>query len=229
MKNEGEYLKEWLDYHIKIGVEKFYLCDNESTDNTCKILQPYIEKGIVDYTYWKGKGQQLSTYRNAIKRTKTKWLAFIDLDEFIVYKGESIIDFLKRQPDNVSQVSLGWVIYGSNGHIKKPKGGIIENYQYRAKRNCSCKSISKPMAAYSCNSAHCTHVIGRTINENERTIIPSRDVVLPFEKFRINHYQVKSLEEYRIRQKRGDVGTSSDRYSDEFFKKYDRNEVYDPL
>ena len=28
MKNEGLYLKEWLDFHILVGVDKFYLYDN---------------------------------------------------------------------------------------------------------------------------------------------------------------------------------------------------------
>ena len=36
MKNEGAYLKEWLDFHILVGVEKFYLYDNESNDDTKK-------------------------------------------------------------------------------------------------------------------------------------------------------------------------------------------------
>ncbi|MBR0260666.1 MAG: glycosyltransferase family 2 protein [Selenomonadaceae bacterium] len=33
LKNEGRYLKEWLDYHLSAGVDHFYLYDNDSTDN----------------------------------------------------------------------------------------------------------------------------------------------------------------------------------------------------
>ena len=34
IKNEGPYLREWLEYHKLIGVEHFYVYDNESSDNT---------------------------------------------------------------------------------------------------------------------------------------------------------------------------------------------------
>ncbi|MDR0796472.1 MAG: glycosyltransferase family 92 protein, partial [Tannerella sp.] len=47
-KNEGPYFKEWIEWHQKIGVEKFYIYDNESGDHTKEVLEPYIESGLVD-------------------------------------------------------------------------------------------------------------------------------------------------------------------------------------
>ena len=38
-KNETMGLKLWIDHYIKQGVEKFYLIDNDSTDNPLAILQ----------------------------------------------------------------------------------------------------------------------------------------------------------------------------------------------
>ena len=32
-KDEGRYLREWLDYHLLAGVEHFYLYNNDSADN----------------------------------------------------------------------------------------------------------------------------------------------------------------------------------------------------
>ncbi|MDE6460455.1 MAG: glycosyltransferase family 92 protein, partial [Paramuribaculum sp.] len=29
-KNEGSYFKEWIDWHLSVGVEKFYIYDNGS-------------------------------------------------------------------------------------------------------------------------------------------------------------------------------------------------------
>ena len=51
-KNEGPYFKEWIEWHLNHGVDKFYIYDNESTDDTKSILEPYIKRGIVDYKYW---------------------------------------------------------------------------------------------------------------------------------------------------------------------------------
>lgn len=31
--NEAPFLKEWLDYHIVVGIDHFYLYNNNSTDN----------------------------------------------------------------------------------------------------------------------------------------------------------------------------------------------------
>ena len=47
VKNEGRYLEEWIDYHLGIGVQKFFIYDNESTDSTKDILQRYERQGIV--------------------------------------------------------------------------------------------------------------------------------------------------------------------------------------
>ena len=32
LKNEGHYLKKWLDYHLLARVDHFYLYDDELTD-----------------------------------------------------------------------------------------------------------------------------------------------------------------------------------------------------
>ncbi len=39
-KNEASYLKEWIEYHEMIGIEHFYLYNNNSDDNYRDILQP---------------------------------------------------------------------------------------------------------------------------------------------------------------------------------------------
>ena len=77
MKDEGPYLKEWLDFHILVGVTKFYLYDNDSSDNTKEILKPYIKQGIVEYNYWPGKAMQMPAYHDILQKHSfdTRWLA----------------------------------------------------------------------------------------------------------------------------------------------------------
>ena len=55
IKQENEYIKEWLDWHIKCGIDHFYLCDNNDNNYTPKlqnIIQNYIDKGIVTIFYY---------------------------------------------------------------------------------------------------------------------------------------------------------------------------------
>ena len=111
-KNEGPYFKEWIEWHRKQGVEKFYIYDNESTDNTKEVLAPYVESGLVDYCYWTGRKQQLTIYDDCFNRHRleTRWLAVIDLDEFIVpIKDRSIPDFLRRiEKFSSVEINSGW-------------------------------------------------------------------------------------------------------------------------
>ena len=85
-KNEGKNLVEWIEYHLNLGFEKFYLYDNESSDNPQEILRPFIKNNKVVYTFFPGKGMQLRAYNDALKkyRYKIHYMAFIDLDEFIM-------------------------------------------------------------------------------------------------------------------------------------------------
>ena len=88
LKNEGPYLKEWLDYHLLAGVDHFYLYDNDSPDNQVEVAAPYVEAGLVDYISLSGKAMQYSAYNDAVKhfRFQSRYMAFIDIDEFIFPK-----------------------------------------------------------------------------------------------------------------------------------------------
>ena len=90
MKNEGHYLKEWLDYHLLAGVDHFYIYDNESPDNQAEVAKPYVAAGLVDYIPLPGKIMQYVAYNDAVKRFKfhSRYMAFIDGDEFIYPKVE---------------------------------------------------------------------------------------------------------------------------------------------
>ena len=95
VKNEGRYLREWIEYHLWAGVDHFYIYDDGSTDNTIEVLAPYIESGVVTYHYYDGrkglKGSQMTRrYRDAVARYKycTRWMALIDSDEFMALSEE---------------------------------------------------------------------------------------------------------------------------------------------
>ncbi|MDE6573026.1 MAG: glycosyltransferase family 92 protein, partial [Duncaniella sp.] len=127
-KNEGTYFKEWIEWHLSQGVEKFYIYDNESTDSTREVLQPYIEAGVVDYTYFPGYRMQLAAYDDCLDRHRleSRWIAFIDLDEFIVpRRHQSIPDFLSGF-EEFPAVEINWLIYGSGGAEKREPGGVME-------------------------------------------------------------------------------------------------------
>lgn len=105
IQNQAPFLKEWLEFHMLVGVERFYLFNNLSTDNFESVLEPYIESGIVKLDHWpvEIKTQedfnniQCSAYRRIVDLTaeSAKWLALIDVDEFLYpTKEEKLTDLL---------------------------------------------------------------------------------------------------------------------------------------
>ena len=161
VKNEAPYIKEWIEYHKMIGVQKFYIYDNESTDNLLSVLAPYIYRGLVEYTQIEGYAKQLVAYNECLEkcRENVKWLAYIDLDEFIVpVKGYSLAKVLKEY-EEFPGIGINWVMYDSDEHIEKPKGGVIENYtrcryNYAHGENHHIKSIVKPSQVIKMQSPH---------------------------------------------------------------------------
>ena len=84
-KNEGRYLKEWLDYHLAAGVDHFFLYDNVPVDETSELLKPYVKDELVDYFPVQGELMQIPAYNDAARRFSyvTRYMAFIDSDRFL--------------------------------------------------------------------------------------------------------------------------------------------------
>ena len=116
--DEARYLKEWIEYHRLIGVDHFYLYNNDSTDESVDVLMPYVKNQIVTLTYWpNGLGfyfheddgftwtlsTQIPAYENAAKYlavNQTEWLVFLDVDEFLVpSKYDTLTKILESYPD----------------------------------------------------------------------------------------------------------------------------------
>lgn len=234
-KDEGPYFKEWIEWHRKMGVEKFYIYDNESTDDTRKILDPYISAGIVEYRYFPGYRKQLAAYDDCIERHRfdSRWIAFIDLDEFIVpEKDATVTDFLKRFEDR-PVVEINWLVYGSGGATKREPGGMMERFKKHSRPNHilnrHVKSIVDPRRVFCMIGCHeAARISGKGADSHGEPIKhsfcdrePQQDVI------RINHYAVRSFEEFLEKQNRGRASGKKRTVSREYFDEYDLNDIED--
>ena len=232
-KDEGPYFKEWLDWHISQGVEKFYIYDNESTDCTREVLRPYIESGVVEYCYYPGYRRQIAAYDDCMDRHRfdTRWLAFIDLDEFIVPIADSSIpEFLKRFEDSPA-VEINWLIYGSGGAEKKSTDPVMQRFRHHSlpghRLNRHVKSIVDPRRVFVMTGCHEAARIdgiaadshGDPITRNFREREPQQDVI------RVNHYAVRSKEEFIEKQNRGRASGTQRTIPMDYFYNYDLNDI----
>ena len=231
-KDEGPYFGEWLDWHISQGVEKFYVYDNGSTDETKEVLQPYIKKGIVEYIYFPGYRKQLAAYDDCLKRHRfdTRWLAMIDMDEFIVpLKDENIPSFLKRK-EVYPVVEINWLVYGSGGAKEKVPGKVMDRFKRHSAPdhplNRHVKSIFNPRRVYGMIGCHeVARINGKAVDSNgDRIKISWRDRMPRQDVIKINHYAVKSYEEFMEKQARGRASGREREVKEEYFRRYDLND-----
>lgn len=232
-KNEGPYFKEWIEWHHKQGVEKFYIYDNESTDCTKEVLLPYIESGLVEYTYFPGYRRQLAAYDDCLERHRlaSRWIAFIDLDEFIVPIQDPTIPAFLHRFEDFPAVEINWLIYGSSGAEKKMPGTMMERFKWHSVPshllNRHVKSIVNPRRVFTMIGCHEAAQIkgnaadshGNPIRKHFREREPQQDII------RINHYAVRSYEEFREKQVRGRASGTQKTVPREYFDKYDLNDI----
>ncbi len=119
-KNEGRFVKEWIEYHLLMGVEHFYLYNNNSEDNYKTVLQEYIDRGIVTLEKYPEIPAQPGCYKHWYDhyRGETDWVSFLDLDEFFVpLKHDNLVGWLAEN-DKYPLLSVYWKMFGTSGMLK---------------------------------------------------------------------------------------------------------------
>ncbi|MDO4466651.1 MAG: glycosyltransferase family 2 protein [Bacillota bacterium] len=238
VKNEAEYIEEWVLYHLTIGFDEIVLYDNGSEDNSKEILEPYVKAGKVRIIDYPGMGKQLEVYNYAIQQLKNefKYLAFIDADEFLLpMHGESIKSLLDKMffDEKVGGLAINWKMFGSSGLEEKPEGGVLKNFLYCANKkdvgNECIKSIVNPRKVFAYQHPHFpTYYYGyKSYDENKQVVSSWKNYIEP-EVLRINHYFTKSKAEWIKRRgmPRVDSKVAKYRTLDEFYA-HDNNDQYD--
>lgn len=130
-KNECRFLREWIEYYRVIGVDHFFLYNNNSSDNYLKLLKPYIDLNLVSLVDWPFVPGQLSAYKHWWEnhRKECGYAAFIDIDEFIcpVYD-YNIKEWLQKHA-KYPVIKIDWVMFGTSGILKHDDSKlVIEQY-----------------------------------------------------------------------------------------------------
>ena len=235
-RDEAPYLKEFIELHRIVGVEKFYLYQNNSSDDYLAVLQPYIDKGIVDLVQWPHAApSQLAAYQHNINRLRGSdvWVAYIDIDEFLFSPVfDTVPEALESIRQNVSRSAFGisWVVFGNSGRPYYSPEPVIERFVWRPYTsnpiNQHIKSIIwMDQEVEVGRDPHLFAPAGGTFNElGEPIYTPLAKHTSSF--LRLNHYATKSDEELAIKLARGRADTGEIRKWEEFAE-YQAQEVLD--
>ena len=222
-RNEAPYLREWIEFHRIVGVEKFFLFNNRSEDDYKSVLTPYIESGLVELTRWPHlvyytdpkTGKKLCAQEQAFQATLAKvkdtsgWIAFIDIDEFLFSpRYPTIIEALSGLPQAWSAVGVSWMCFGASDETDWRDTPTIERFTWRPNEpnewNVWYKTIMRlPSNGAVCTSSHTFKTAGGTFLEDGTQLL---DGITPVPNhppksslLRINHYFTKSRPEWEKR------------------------------
>lgn len=266
-RNEAPFLTEWLRFHRTVGVDHFFLYDNGSTDHPERVLAPFVEQGCVTVQPWPipfHQRAQVKAYAECVARARgrTRWLAFLDLDEFLFSPQGVGLRSVLREFEGHPGVVVNWQVYGSSGEEVASERPVIARFTHRAPtswvRNRKIKSIVDPAAVLDVGVHHCVYRnAAHAVNEqNEavrlhprflnrrmlrvlcRLVGPARRWLDPYgchgmmssvscSLLRINHYAVKSREEFARKVQLMDGKRRYEKLN--YFAYHDRNEVFDPI
>ena len=230
IKNEANYIKELIDYYKIIGADKFYVFDNDSEDDVYNVVRNYVDDKFVIYKKLSGKKRQKDVYNIFLNKYGYlfKYAAYFDADEFLKTQNKDcLVDidakFQEYNHLNIGALGINWIVFGTNGHQKQPKGAVIQNYtkstEYDFYLNHNLKFISKPSATLSIRVPHFPYLIGKKRYVTSYGVVVECGYCDPTPSgggMFLYHYYTKSKEEYFKRIYKGCVfsGHSQKRIED---------------
>ena len=224
--NEAPYLREWIEFHRLVGVEKFYLYQNRSEDDWQSILKPYIDEGLVEVTDWPRRPPcQIQAYQHFINKHRGEpgWTAFLDCDEFLFSPGHATVGEAIEAialPD-WGAIGVNWMFFGASGQEAPTPGPVIERFTLRATDNFEPNRHIKTIARMdrvqlAGPSSHQIKTSGGTFSELGHQLTGPFTPTPTHTRLRINHYHTKSRQEYLRRIARGNADGTPSRSPSEF-------------
>ncbi|MET0112099.1 glycosyltransferase family 2 protein [Limnospira fusiformis] len=223
-KNESPYLVEWIAYHrFIVGFDEILIYDNDSQDDSLDLLQKLAALGLCKFQEWPrvpGQPPQQSAYSHFIQTYKDlfEWVCFLDMDEFLVLKHfKSIHDCIKSFESRADSILVNWLMFGSSGQNEYLPELVTKRFVKCAPSNHvvhkHVKCISKIDTIKNCDihipalkpGSTYFHIDGTELKfGNNPTGEHIREQgYINHEPGQINHYQSKSLQEYKCRKLRG--------------------------
>jgi len=200
VREDNDYLDEWVRYHLAIGFEHIVMYDHRSI-----IPVKNIWDGKVSVIRIERPSLFKPEYLNqtTLKSHPAYWMAMVDVDEFIVLLQHNDIKKLLEDYEEFGSLGLPWTTFGSSGHETKPEGRVTDMYVWREPdERMWIKSIINTQYCIGIFDPHKGEYTRTAVNEAK---VPFRGPVTdsPNQICRVNHYFTKSHEEWIKKVARG--------------------------
>lgn len=193
---EKPYIDEWLDYHLGLGFRYIYVFDNDRTKslNDWKPSQSGVQ--VIPFKRYAPNKIQIAIYTSCLYslrklRHPPKWVAFLDVDEFMVFKHRSydhVEEFLRDHlPDG--SILIHWFEFGTANETVYRNEPVTSRFRYRlpeADGKSKCIAVLDDAVLPSVH--HVSVSRGRVNSLLDPSIVG------------IHHYRTKSEEEFQYRR-----------------------------
>lgn len=232
---DEEDIVEWITYHARLGVSKFYVFDNGSKPPLQRVLQPLGDLVEYEYTYgddrwlhkfvnqyitnWRDEhiNKQTFVYDKCMERFghRHSWMGFLDTDEFVVVKKKPGEENITLTIPGILQeflpfggLRLAWIMFGSSGRIKRPLHGVLGHSGNYTKCCKFCSHLIMLKAFVQPRYATKSAIHDFLYKPPYYSVLPNNhstdyDPHKAYDRIWINHYSIKSAEDYQMKMKRG--------------------------
>jgi len=227
-KNDNKYIREFVQYYKKCGVDKIFLYDNNELkgEKFDDVISDYISSGLVQISDWRGKTKkQIKMMNDCYKNNNEKydWLIFYNLDEYIHLKDfTSIKQFLSQEKFNTcKKIYLNWVHHTDNDLLHYGNGTLKDRFpekeskpsQNKITQHVLVKSIIRgniPNIVFDCEHKLSNELKGCNAEGVETSLEGCSMLTPDYENNYIDHYHYKSVDEFIEKLNLGNVNKTEE-------------------
>lgn len=164
--NQASAIREWIMYHAWLGVERWFVYDNNSDDDLKVVIEELDEKyyNVTRHVWPWIKSQEAGFSHCALRaRDECSWVAFFDVDEFFYFppprhRGDNamvnpgqnslreLVANLTSSAANIAEMRTTCYSFGPSGLTSVPVQGVTSGYTCRLQSPERHKSIVRPDA-----------------------------------------------------------------------------------
>ncbi|XP_065860938.1 glycosyltransferase family 92 protein RCOM_0530710 [Euphorbia lathyris] len=155
--NQASFMREWILYHAWLGVERWFIYDNNSDDGIQQVIDELNSENynVTRHAWPWIKAQEAGFSHCALRaRSECKWLGFFDVDEFFYLPRSqrqdigrnSLQTLVANYTDSPTYAEIRTTChsFGPSGLTTAPSQGVTVGYSCRLQAPERHKSIVRP-------------------------------------------------------------------------------------
>ncbi|CAH2080105.1 unnamed protein product [Thlaspi arvense] len=153
-RNAASVLREWVMYHAGIGIQRWFIYDNNSDDDIVSEITNLEKRGYnISRHFWPWIKTQEAGFANCAIRARSEcdWVAFIDVDEFFyIPSSQTLIEVIRNHTTpssssgEIGEIRTPCHSFGPSGLRDPPRSGVTAAYTCRMALPERHKSIIRP-------------------------------------------------------------------------------------